>query len=86
MSMQHNATTGERQGESSTEDSDGRSTTATGFPENPTADVLGYVSDMILELREISDQLGMRTLSGLLALSHTEAVARQEQCQKAPRK
>jgi len=45
----------------------------------PAGDVLGYMSDMLLELKDISDQLGLRTLSGLLALSHTEAVVRQEQ-------
>jgi hypothetical protein len=41
-------------------------------------DLLSYVSDMLSELREIADENGWRTLSGLLALAHAEAGIRRD--------
>lgn len=43
-----------------------------------SADLLAYMSDLIAELRSISDRQGWRTLSGILALAQAEAAARQE--------
>lgn len=45
----------------------------------PDADLLDYMSDMLIELRSISDQHRWKTLSGLLALAHAEAVARRDE-------
>lgn len=37
------------------------------------ADQLEYLADLILELKEIADNLGCATLAGLLVVSHREA-------------
>ena len=42
-------------------------------PEAQRADRLRYVADMILELKQITERDGYRTLSGILALAHAEA-------------
>ena len=36
-------------------------------------DQLEYLADLILELKEIADNLGCATLAGLLVVSHREA-------------
>lgn len=41
--------------------------------------MLGYMADMLMELRSISDQNKWQTLSGLLALSHAEANTRRDE-------
>jgi hypothetical protein len=43
-----------------------------------SADLLAYMSDLIVELRSISDREGWGTLSGILALAQAEAAARQK--------
>lgn len=79
MSMQQGGSGGKNHHADTTEDSDEEPELSSAPTAVPAVDVLGYMSDMLLELKDISDQLGLRTLSGLLALSHIEAVARQEQ-------
>ena len=37
------------------------------------ADQLEYLADLILELKEIADNLGCATLAGLLVVGHREA-------------
>jgi hypothetical protein len=37
------------------------------------ADQLEYLADLILELKEIADNLGCATLAGLLTVGHREA-------------
>ena len=37
------------------------------------ADQLDYLADLILELKEIADNLGCATLAGMLVVSHREA-------------
>lgn len=38
------------------------------------ADQLEYLADLILELKEIADNLGCATLAGLLVVAHRESV------------
>ncbi len=38
------------------------------------ADQLEYVADLILELKDIADNLGCATLAGLLVVAHRESV------------
>lgn len=40
----------------------------------PVRDRLEYMADMLLELQDIASDCGCATLSGLLALSHAEAL------------
>ena len=42
-------------------------------PEIGRTDQLEYLADLILELKEIADNLGCATLAGLLVVSHREA-------------
>jgi hypothetical protein len=42
-------------------------------PEITRTDQLEYLSDLILELKEIADNLGCATLAGMLVVSHREA-------------
>jgi hypothetical protein len=42
-------------------------------PEITRTDQLEYLADLILELKEIADNLGCATLAGLLVVSHREA-------------
>jgi hypothetical protein len=44
-----------------------------GSPEIARADQLEYLADLILELKEIADNLGCATLAGLLVVGHREA-------------
>ena len=37
------------------------------------ADKLDYLADMVLELKQLADRSGLRTLAGILALAHIEA-------------
>lgn len=37
-------------------------------------DQLGYLADLVAELREMSDRAGLTTLAGILALAQSEAV------------
>jgi hypothetical protein len=41
------------------------------------ADLLRYVGDMVEELQMMSDRTGCTTLTGLLALAHSEAMLQQ---------
>ena len=34
---------------------------------------LDYMADMVLELKQLADRSGLRTLAGVLALAHIEA-------------
>lgn len=43
------------------------------------ADMLEYMSDMLIELRSIAEQNDWRTLSGLLSLAHAEAAIRRDE-------
>lgn len=38
------------------------------------ADQLEYLADLIIELKEIADNLGCATLAGLLVVAHRESV------------
>jgi hypothetical protein len=38
------------------------------------ADQLEYLADLILELKELADNLGCATLAGLLVVAHRESV------------
>ena len=38
------------------------------------ADQLEYLADLILELKEIADNLGCATLAGLLVVAHRESI------------
>lgn len=40
------------------------------------ADQLEYLADLILELKEMADNLGCATLAGLLVVAHRESVIR----------
>ena len=42
-------------------------------PEITRVDQLEYLADLILELKDIADNLGCATLAGLLVVSHREA-------------
>jgi hypothetical protein len=42
-------------------------------PEITRTDQLEYLADLILELKEIADNLGCATLAGLLVVGHREA-------------
>ena len=42
-------------------------------------DMLTYMADMLGELRNIADKNNWQTLSGLLALSHAEAMTRRDE-------
>ena len=45
----------------------------------PAADLLDYMSDMLMELTTIADQNKWRTLSGLLALARAEAAVQRDE-------
>ena len=47
-------------------------------PEPVSADYLEYLSDMIAELRLISEKTGMPTLAGILELAYREALLQVE--------
>lgn len=50
------------------------------------ADLLDYMSDLVGELKSLSDQNAFSTLSALLALAHAEAIARRNEIrQQSPR-
>lgn len=50
------------------------------------ADLLDYMSDLVGELKSLSDQNALSTLSALLALAHAEAIARRNEIkQQGPR-
>jgi hypothetical protein len=66
----------------STPENDGHTDGAAAAETAQRADTLDYVSDLISELREISDRLGCATLSGILGLAFTEA--RQQAAKNAP--
>lgn len=40
------------------------------------ADMLDYMADMLIEFKAIAEKSSLTTLSGLLALAHSEAVLR----------
>jgi hypothetical protein len=42
-------------------------------PEISRTDQLEYLADLILELKEIADNLGCATLAGILVVGHREA-------------
>jgi len=46
-------------------------------------DVLDYMADIILELRQMADRTPCQTLNGLLGLAHTEALIRREEAARA---
>jgi hypothetical protein len=53
-------------------------TVAPHVPDHQTVDIdradqLEYLADLILELKEIADNLGCATLAGLLVVGHREA-------------
>ena len=79
MSKKHGALTGNTVESATTFDSNaGEAPQYTGDSVS-TTDLLSYMSDMLIELRSIADRNGFRTLSGLLALAHAEAAARQDE-------
>lgn len=45
----------------------------------PLPDMLNYMADMLEELQGIAEKNEWRTLSGLLALSHAEAMIRRDE-------
>lgn len=45
----------------------------------PLTDMLTYMADMLGELQSIADKNNLQTLSGLLALSHAEAMIRRDE-------
>lgn len=63
-------------------DLDGTRTQATACESGPSlsrVDILEYMSDLMAELKNLSDQHAWRALSGYLTLAQAEALSRRDQ-------
>jgi hypothetical protein len=48
-----------------------------GLEDASNVDLLRYIGDLVAELQELTERTGSRTLSGLLAVAHQEALEQQ---------
>lgn len=79
MTQQKGGISGSLSDTSAAYDSNNPDYTLEGRGRVPLPDMLTYMADMLVELRSIADKNNWQTLSGLLALSHAEAMIRRDE-------
>lgn len=79
MKQQKGGVSGTLADHSATYDGGNAMSTPDGRGRMPLPDMLTYMADMLSELRSIADKNNWQTLSGLLALSHAEAMTRRDE-------